>query len=395
MTLQTWIIEPRDSLIVRDGKPFGADITHATSLDFPFPSTTTGGVRTRAGLTNGIFDELQIPVVKDIEVRGSLLVEINTDTNEIKEFYISSPADCLVLQSETQNVDNKADFFRLLPMKIFGSITNLENDLLPVGTTHSDSKSKPYTDLNFWYWKKLENWLLQGNNFPNQIVADFGIGKLKKDSRTHVAINENLASKSAENEDGGLFTTRGLEFNYGNGFLSTLPGKVVKKMALAVFVEDKHNGNLENKSDLAPLGGERRLVAWRKATKHPDILNCSPAIKTKIKNEKHCRLMLLTPAYFSEGMPQSNGDYEIKAIACNHYQTVSGWDFKDNCPKPTRRLLPAGSVLFLDLRKNKNIVNWIDNTWFHCIGDDPQTFKDGFGLSVLGTWDGKYLENWE
>ena len=43
MTLQTWIIEPRDSLIVRDGKPFGANITHATSLDFPFPSTTNNG----------------------------------------------------------------------------------------------------------------------------------------------------------------------------------------------------------------------------------------------------------------------------------------------------------------------------------------------------------------
>ena len=48
-----WIIEPHDPLIVRDGRPFGPNPgVQATSLTFPFPSTTTGGVRTRAGLNS-------------------------------------------------------------------------------------------------------------------------------------------------------------------------------------------------------------------------------------------------------------------------------------------------------------------------------------------------------
>ena len=47
----TWIIEPHDPLIVRDGRPFGPNPSaQAISLSFPFPSTTTGGVRSRAGL---------------------------------------------------------------------------------------------------------------------------------------------------------------------------------------------------------------------------------------------------------------------------------------------------------------------------------------------------------
>jgi CRISPR-associated protein Cmr3 len=391
MSLQTWIIEPRDSLIVRDGKPFGANITHATSLDFPFPSTTTGGVRSRAGLdTNGIFDVLHISIVKDIQVRGSLLAEIHLNYDNIAEFYLPSPADCLILQNETQKLDKKADFFRLFPLKISGAITSLDSNLLSVGITQDISKSKPYSDLNFWYWRKLENWLLRGKDYFNQNLSDFGIEKLKKDSRTHVAINENLASKSNVDDEAGLFTTRGLEFNYGTGELVT-----TKKFALTIFIDDANSRILENKGDLAPLGGERRLVSWRKDTKQHSIINCPPAIKTQIETDKHCRLMLLTPAYFSEGMPKSNSNYEIKAIACNRYQTVSGWDFENDCPKPTRRLLPAGSVLFLDLQKNPDISGWIDNTWFDCIGDSLQAVKDGFGLCVLGTWDGSCLDKWE
>ena len=75
----TWIIEPRDPLIVRDGRPFGPTPgARAASLSFPFPSTTTGVVRTRAGLgPDGKFDTAQIERVKQIAVRGPLLVELN------------------------------------------------------------------------------------------------------------------------------------------------------------------------------------------------------------------------------------------------------------------------------------------------------------------------------
>ncbi len=394
MTLQTWIIEPRDSLIVRDGKPFGANITHATSLDFPFPSTTTGGVRTRAGLDSatGIFEvptdkvekKQKLDELKNIEVRGSLLTELN-ETGEINRFLLSSPADCLLLQkNDAQKFDDKADFIRLFPMQIPNVESNLQN-LLLVGTNQTKLKGKPYSELKFWYWKKLENWLLQGNDYPDVQLSDFGIKNLKKDSRTHVAINESLAS-----DDGNLFSTRGLEFNYGNGDLSN-----PKKLALVVFVDGENSKKLENKGNLAPLGGERRLVTWRKDAKQHSILSCSDKIKAQILADKTCRLMLLTPAYFNDGMPKSNADYEVKAIACNRYQTVSGWDFEIDRPKPTRRLVPSGSILFLDLQKNKDIENWINKTWFSCIGDDPQAVKDGFGLSVLGTWNGETKKVWE
>ena len=390
MTLQTWIIEPRDSLIVRDGKPFGADITHATSLDFPFPSTTTGGVRTRAGLdANGKFDVSQISKVQNIEVKGAMLVGLNPDTNRIANFYLPSPADALLVQNEDQKLDGECSIKRLLPIAIDDAITNLPNNLMPVGITQNDSKVKPYTDLKFWNWSSLKDWLIDAKDVDNSKPNNYGINNLLKDSRTHVAINLDMASLDMASNDGDLFSTRGLEFNYGNGDLSN-----TEKLALVVFVDDANSKKLEGKGSLAPLGGERRLVTWREEKKQHQIQTCPDEIKERIKAEKSCRLMLLTPAYFPDGMPRSNDNYEVKAVACNRYQTVSGWDFEIDRPKPTRRLLPAGSVLFLDLQNNKDIGSWIDNTWFSCVGNNEQAIKDGFGLSVLGTWDENSLTEW-
>lgn len=383
MTLQTWIIEPRDSLIVRDGRPFGVNVTHATSLDFPFPSTTTGGVRTRAGIDNttGIFTGLP-DEVKQIEVRGSLLAELNND-GEISQFYLPSPADALLLQDDKQSVEKKeAQIYRLLPLNISSDLNNL-NGLLLVGLNRSDMKDKPYNDLKFWNWRELRRWLEKSYDSKSILLENYGISNLTKDSRVHVAINKNMAS-----EEGALFQTRGLEFNYGNGDLSK-----TKKLSLVVFVDEINSRKLEDKGNLSPLGGERRLVSWGKSGQTKMPFECPDEIKNQIIKDKHCRLMLLTPGFFESGLPRSNADYEVKATACGRYQTVSGWDFEINQPKPTRRLVPGGSILFLQIKNN--VENWIEKIWMNCIGDDEQTKKDGFGLSVLGTWDGKTLDGWE
>lgn len=399
--LQTWIIEPHDSLIARDGKPFGGSITHAFSLDFPFPSTTTGGVRTRAGSNqDGVFEvpkdseekKNKLSGLKNIEVRGSLLAEID-DEGEIKRngFYLPAPADALFLQSnEQKNMKNpQAQIYRLLPLNFPDALNNLK-DSMPVGLNRTDKKDKPYSDLKFWNWKTLKEWLRVGKDSDSVLIKDYGIGNLQKDTRTHVAINEFFAS-----EEGNLFQTRGLEFNYGDGNLQA------RKFGLAVFVDEANSKKLRDKGKLAPLGGERRLVRWRESEETHSILRCPNEIKERIVEEKHCRLMFLTPAYFENGLPQNVAGCEIKAIACNRYQTVSGWDFEKNKPKPTRRLVPAGSILFLELKGDEKQRNdWVEKTWFSCISDTDaksgQDFsKDGFGLSILGTWDGEPLNKWE
>src|SRR5262245_27015821 len=105
--MRTWIIEPRDPLIVRDGRPFGPiPGARAASLGFPFPSATAGGVRTRYGLSRGEdFEDPQkkpslIATVRQLAVYGPLLVELKHDSGDIARWFAPAPADALLLDVE-------------------------------------------------------------------------------------------------------------------------------------------------------------------------------------------------------------------------------------------------------------------------------------------------------
>lgn len=407
--MKTWIIEPRDSLIVRDGRPFGLGAgMRATSLDFPFPSTTTGGVRTRAGLdANGFFNVNSINAVKEISVAGPLLVELNKD-GDICDWLLPAPSDALLMRDE--NDDKKADVKRLTPISVSADLTNLDNHLLPIGVVAS-LKGKPLDEApRYWRWTRFKEWLSEAKDFSVEL-KDLGHGGPEKDSRVHAGINDSFTT--GETGENNLFQTRGLEFRR---ILNEEKLERAKRMALAVFVDDNAQAQKIN-DGLAPLGGERRLVVWRENTKDAakEIRQCPNEIKTKIIESGHCRLLLLTPAFFKRGsypewVLQTRQDItpKLKAIAHNRYQVVSGWDFAKvrtkngkqvlGEPKPTRRLVPSGAVLFLELGGDeKSSGDWIDEIWFKCVSDDDpmgqQDFrKDGFGLAMLGTWDGTLLK---
>jgi CRISPR-associated protein Cmr3 len=38
------------------------------------------------------------------------------------------------------------------------------------------------------------------------------------------------------------------------------------------------------------------------------------------------------------------------------------------------------------------IRDWVKQHWLECISDQEQDRKDGFGLVVIGTWDGEPQE---
>src|SRR2546423_4791975 len=163
-----WIIEPRDPFIARDGKPFGVG-GRAGSLPFPFPSTTTGGIRTRAGLTQGSFIDSNgqphqglISAVRQIAVRGPLLVEV--EDGEIKTWLMPAPADALLLEDKLDN--RKAYINRLVPLDADTDLTNLNqapheyDKLRLVGLTDPDQR-KPFNGApRFWYWERFKEWLL-------------------------------------------------------------------------------------------------------------------------------------------------------------------------------------------------------------------------------------------
>ena len=407
--MKTWLIEPRDPLIVRDGRPFGATPgARAATLPFPFPSTLIGAICTRAGRnTDGVFDRSKIPELRKIALRGPLLVQLNSQNeNEIADWFVPFPADALLLKARTED---EADIKRLTVLDVDPRLTSLPSNLLPVGMPIPDS-GKPHPKApRFWRWDQFKQWLFDPKDQTIKL-SDLGIEGLPQQSRTHVKIERRnddvplspgVLSASQTAEEGALFQTRGLEFTHlsKSENLST-----AKRFALAIATDAAAiTGGFD------ATGGERRMSAWQvgKCAPGEDLLasDCPPEVLNTIPQENgrvvwHCRLVLLTPAHFNQGSQpdwlinaQQNVNVEIKAMAMNRYQVVSGWDFEKNEPKSARRLAPSGAVFFLNLTGEATAITaWAKDTWMNCISDEETDRRDGFGLAALGNWNGKLEE---
>ena len=387
MTL--WIIEPRDPVIFRDGKPFGTvPGARAKSLPFPFPSTVVGAMRTHAGPdTNGEFSETRVAELLNESMRGPILVQLG-DNEEIEEWLFHMPADVLILKGKDSDPSDYGRRILLrplaLPETVFTDLTELHLVGSPVAINEKPHSAPPH----YWKWHDLAQWLTAPQDDQTAVqLSTFGHPGPVQESRTHVSID--AGSQTAI--DGALFQTSGLEFSKLQ-YADNLPHIDLKRLAMVVGTE----------TPLSPaisfLGGERRVVEWRQST--ATLPHCPQSIREAILQTQHCRLMLLTPAVFSQGYLPHNLLSQImgvkvtpKAAAISRYQSVSGWDYaaSPRRPKPTRRLAPAGSVYYLKLDGTPDALNrFVDEVWMQNVSDDPQVCRDGFGLAVLGTWDGQY-----
>lgn len=398
----TWIMEPRDPLIVRDGRPFGPDPgARAASLPFPFPSTMAGGIRARAGINDdGVFqyspeeDKAAIEHIKKLRVRGPLLVQLTADSGKIdpERWLVPAPLDALLLPSQTKEA---ARVRQLVPLQLPpGGETDLDQyELLCVGQQSSDTLGKPLKEPPaFWYWQQFQTWLLNPAEMAGKelSLSQMGVRGPVHERRQHVSIEDDTEAA----KDGMLFETSGLEF--------TAPGAGRKRfakaerLALAVVIDEQ---GYTMRPGLTRFGGERRLITWRRS--NSALPACPETLEQAIVDTGHCRLFLLTPTCFSQGYrPQwlqeqakSYGiDITVQAIAIQRPQVVSGWDLAEKKPRKSRRLAPAGTVLFLALGgkdgKENAIRQWIRSIWMQCISDNDLDRADGFGLAVLGAWSG-------
>lgn len=429
-----WLIDPHEPLIFREGKPFEATPgAHAKSLPFPFPSTTAGALRTQSRLNeDGVFELLEgekADDLKTISVRGPLLVSLKPDGETIEQWLIPAPADALLLNVKEDdqlkgkgNEDKKEIVRQLLPLnidtekdKVYTDFTLKQSDepgaLQVVGLPLNEDDSsleKPHKKApRYWYWSAFEQWL--HSPFSQQTIATLGTNGPVQEMRVHVAMDHDTRA----GKEGRLFDTSSLEFTHikvpsTSDKEAGSPLQRAQRLALALITDDGEQKIKEERllRNMGTLGGERRLVTWRESDEK--LPPCPEKVKEQIIAKKRCRLFLLTPAYFSQGyrptwlcqQRMSGVQPKLRAIAIHRPQVVSGWDMAANKAKPSRRLAPAGTVLFLELEGNqeeKAIEEWINQTWFSCISDDvdssngstedPKQYRrDGFGLAVLGAW---------
>lgn len=383
---QSWLIIPRDPVIVRDGRPFGPDPgARAQSLPFPFPATLAGAVRTRHGEQQGGFDVNGIMAarVRSLSVHGPFLVQLAEDGDAAPQLLLPAPGDALLLP---KSKDAPALRRWLRPLEVDARAqSDLDGGLAYVGMPRPEN-AKPLSDPpTFWWWEAYQSWLENPGDGPIEL-DELGIRRLTAESRVHVRID--AASGTAD--EGFLFQTSGLEFNRR---LCPEPEWRLARMAtLGLLVAT--DARMED--GLGSLGGERRTVFWRRG--EDSLPACPPGIQQGIGSAQACRLMLTTPGIFADGLlPRLDWlaipglQVAIKGAVASRYDVISGWDYEQNTAKTTRRLAPSGAVYYLSLAGSSDqaIDDFIGRVWFQPISDDLQDRRDGFGIAVLGAWDGK------
>lgn len=384
--MTVWLIETRDPLIFRDGRPFDASPgARAKTLGFPMPSNSAGAVRTRAGRdTSGRFDTYLIEKLKEKQIRGPLLVELDRAGN-VHDWLFPTPADALLLKHASGDKSHG----RVIPLTVIdaplGAKSNLPEHLALVGPTEY-SKEKPHHKAPaFWRWEQYKAWLIEPK--PQDIeLTVLGHPGPTRESRMHVSIKAGTQTA----EDGALFQTSGLEFvHVTQGEDDQYPSlDQIQTLGLAIETNATLHGGLDF------FGGEQRVVRWRSGPDH--LPQCPIEVRQAIIDKKHCRLILATPALFAQGyLPDATKlsrlgvKVSIQAVANPRYQVVSGWDYYLARPKPARRLVPSGSVYFLQLDgSDAAIGHFVDTLWLQAVSDNDQDCHDGFGLALLGAWDG-------
>lgn len=354
---EVWTIEPRDTLMMRDGRPVGEGLP-MRSLPFPWPSSVAGLARTRAGSDpSGLFtlSPNEARDLLDVQVAGPWLVELRDDGPG--ELYLPAPADCLWHLGE--GAEGMLERRRLQPGALRdGEEMNLSEGFRPLFAEDAPRR-KPTIPPAFWSWTELSEWLSAPPARSDHARATFGMPALRVEQRTHVAIDP----ESGRAADHMLFSSEGLRF-----------ADRERRLALVFRCADPR---------LLPggvhLGGERR-ISWLRPGPVDLLPTRPPGIHGRL-----LRLVLVTPAVFADGWrPSRIGGGRVVAAAVGRPHTISGWDFAARGPKPCRRLAPAGSVYWVELNPDVDADSWIDQHWMTCISDDGQDRKDGFGLCLVG-----------
>lgn len=397
-----WLIEARDPLIFRDGRPIGGNAPIET-VDFPLPSTLAGAVRGRLASDDhgfmfrgrGMRCDAELDALRQIAVRGPLLAEL-TPTGDVQGWLFPAPRDVLVREDGPDLTLTPLRPRALAPGRQISGMAAA--GLLPVAPLTAAPRNKPRAaPLHFWREAQTMAWLT-GAPLPACTAAELGIAALPRESRMHLVMQPG----QRVGLDGGLFETTGLRFTEvptADDGPPRLSG--VRQYALSVCCPGGEVGgrSLQLRREMAPLGGERRLARWSPAPHAHRWPDPPDALFAAIASTRRARVVLVTPALFAGGaLPGWSGHSwplggpitaTVRAACVPAPQIVSGWDMAGNRPKPTRRMAASGSVYFVELYggDRSEIHAWITRSWLQCVSDEDTDRRDGFGLATIGVWN--------
>lgn len=379
------IIQPHDVLLFRDGKPFSAGSdTRARSLFPPTPFTIQGAIRARVLFTAEVSlaeyyqqatqkaqELLNLISARDkgygqLRLRGPFLAR-REGGNWVP--YFPLPADVVKI---------KEKYALLRPLGPPPWQSNVPDKLSPLWIRTIDRAE----EVRGWIDQKgLEDYL--GGGIPYSAETTHG-----QDSSLRVLGESDFVER--EHRFGiALERTRRTareSYLYLAEFL-----RLREEVALWVEVVGIPREHLGGAKGFLQLGGESRVAYyWVKDRDLHSLLNPPKPLPARFK------VVLLTPAWFSEGWKPENSDWSpffkgsVKLISAliPRYQMIGGAYASHQQTKgfqrPLRRFVPAGSVYFFE---SQGAVCLKGMAFTETPPDEGDYGQIGFGTCVITEWE--------
>ncbi len=360
---------PRDPIIARDGRPFGAGL-RMKSLDWPYPTVVAGSLRTMLGHLHGGFQNGNLKILqnqlKSTSVHGPF-------PQVDGQLYFPAPLDIVVRKQ-----NDELDAFGIRPWDLndLAGGCDLPDGLSPVMFPAGiEEDFKPETVPYFWSCQMITRWLSnpKGEHFlahgvdswPNEVLY-----APQQDERMHVQMDYG----SGAGVESMLFKTVGLDLYR---FPRATHGQRVRpssdRLALRITGSADFTSPLQGLSQLSPMGGERRLITWQHDVQ-PSGWECPQRIHDALQaadksGRKFVRMILATPAIFSGGwkpgwlnqephglvgtIPGTQVEVRLIAACVDRWRPISGWSYETHGEKPVQRLVPACSVYFFHVQEGQ------------------------------------------
>lgn len=364
--MSQWVfIRPRDVWMFRDSKPFAAGQNFvARSMFPPTPQTMQGVLRTHYLEANAVdfhaYARRQVDQRILETVGGPATHGVPADIGELK---IKGPF-------VAKRTDGKIERWYPAPLDLLWNKQNGTYALLrPADTEPNFYTEPPFSDWRPLFgggtgFKETDRWMTQ-QQFDAYLRGDTaGLGTLAEE--TSLFQFEERPGLSIDPQR----RTNAKSLYYRAKFVRPQDG-----VGLLVHVSP------DLFSDAAgpiAIGGESRFGNYSVV---------SAVDNNVVAQAGRLRVILLTPAYFAEGVFPRDHDWSpwvgsgrLVSYVVGKPQYISGWDVARNEAKPLRHYVPAGSVFFFE------DASWQGKPFTERLDGDVDFAAIGYGNAAVGTW---------
>lgn len=366
-------IEPNDVLLFRDGKPFSGGDDHFARSSFPPPPSTIYGAL-RSHILSTAWPEFSVFADNSNSIPNNIKQEIGTPAENgslrIRQFALAKKDGGNIepyfpIPKDTAKEKDKENG-KLHILKPDNRLQEIVMTDLPSGLQHLWYPSEVALEAASGFLSSAEMGKYLLGNTPSATDTD---KIFKAEERT--GIGKSRTTRSVER--GRLYSVEYIRLNEHYGF--------------AVEVD---NTKLLPESGMLRLGGDNRSAGY--STESWSDITVEP-IKKKVFEAKQFKLILTTPAIFTNGWLPGGIDAKtmegsISGIAVRLVSAyigkpvgIGGFDLVRKMPKEMKKTVPAGSVYYFE-PKDGTVDGLFEQLWLKPISDERS--QEGFGISLIG-----------